>query len=243
MTEYATEHAEQIRHAFLSHEYLAPDAAAVLARVEVLARIYRRRLRGAQAAGGAVLGTGLVTGAVALPAVLPGTGLPGGTALPGGTGNKVIDRPPAAPLPTATPTAAPTTPSPTTRTAAQRAAQQRNLHAYFQAGYGYEDAVRLAAIWNVKDKPGTVKAEAGRRLRAGENLPIRPSRQDADPARTGDPRFTPEFLAAVDAFFDAGYDYQDAAKLAVVWNSADVSQAKADAGQRILEGRPLPIAP
>ena len=59
--------ADQLREAFVAHEYLAPDAADVIAVVHERARRYRRRRRAAQSAGGAVLGAGLVAGTVAAP--------------------------------------------------------------------------------------------------------------------------------------------------------------------------------
>ncbi len=48
--------------------------------------------------------------------------------------------------------------------------------------------------------------------------------------------------AAVDAFFAAGHDYDDAVALAAVWN-VDPFEAKVTAGQRILAGETLPVAP
>ena len=50
-----TNHGDQLREAFETHESLAPDPAAVYARVQELSRNYKRRRRGAQIAGGAVL--------------------------------------------------------------------------------------------------------------------------------------------------------------------------------------------
>src|ERR1700722_6158811 len=65
--------ADQLREAFVAHEYLAPDAADVIAVVHEKARRYRRRRRAAQSAGGAVLGAGLVAGTVAAPGWLNST--------------------------------------------------------------------------------------------------------------------------------------------------------------------------
>ena len=47
--EVVTEHGDQLREAFETHEHLAPDPAAVYARVQELSRGYQRRRRGAQA--------------------------------------------------------------------------------------------------------------------------------------------------------------------------------------------------
>ena len=44
------------------------------------------------------------------------------------------------------------------------------------------------------------------------------------------------------AFFDAGYDYEDAVRLGALWN-VDTDQAKATAGSRLLAGEELPFTP
>jgi hypothetical protein len=203
-----TDHGDQLREAFETHEKLAPDPAAVYARVQELARTYHRRRRTAQAAGGAVLGAGLIAGAMNLPTLLPGT--------PHDTVAVVA---PAA--------SGPATPSP--------AEVQKAWDAYFGAGYDYDDALTLAKIWHSKDDVGTDKAEAGRRLLAGQTLPIKPTPGDhpgTDPA--ADP---------VDAFFAAGYSYDDAVKLARLWHTSDPYQAKIAAGKKLLAGETLPIRP
>ena len=45
-----------------------------------------------------------------------------------------------------------------------------------------------------------------------------------------------------EAFWDAGYTYDDVLTLDALWNSDDV-ETKARAGQMILDGEPLPILP
>jgi hypothetical protein len=207
-----THHGEQLREAFETHEHLAPDPAAVYARVQELARTYRRRRRSAQAAGGAVLGAGLIAGAIQLPAILPGQ-----------PGNSVTMVAPAA--------------APVTSPTPSEADRDKQWDAYFAAGYGYEDALRLAKAWNRTADVGAIKAEAGRRLLAGETLPIQPSPQEPDDA------VDPEDAARFEAFFFAGYDWDDAVKLAKLWKIADVGQAKAEAGKRLLAGKKLPIKP
>jgi hypothetical protein len=47
----------------------------------------------------------------------------------------------------------------------------------------------------------------------------------------------------IDAFFAAGYDYNDAVKLARLWKSKDAYQAKIEGGKRLLAGQTLPIRP
>ena len=211
------EDADQLRDAFVAHEYLAPDAAEVIAVVHERARRYRRRRRAVQGAGGAVLGAGLVAGTVAAPGWLNAT-----TARHSGSSISL-----AAPAPQLNSSASA---SPSPLTAAQ---QEQALNAYFAAGYDYNDALALAQLWHLSGDPTTIKAEAGRRLLAGQKLPITPS---------------PEAIASaadatnVDAFFAAGYTYEDAVGLAQLWKLSDPYQAKIDAGGKLLAGVTLPIA-
>jgi hypothetical protein len=207
-----TEHGEQLRETFETHEKLAPDPAAVYARVQELSRAYQRRRRGAQVAGTAVLGAGLIAGAIQLPSVLAGTSGGGGFAAP------------ASPIPSVAPSYS-------------QAELDEGWAAYFTAGYGYDDAVRLAALWRTDKNIGLVKAEAGRRLLAGEALPIQPHPDPSVPA-------TPDAAtAALKAFFHAGYVYDDAVQLARLWNLPDPSDAKVAAGRKLAAGEQLPIRP
>jgi len=208
--------ADQLREAFVAHEYLAPDAAEVIAVVHERARRYRRRRRAVQGAGGAVLGAGLVAGTVAAPGWLNDTS--------GRHGGSTISL--AAPPPLSSPVA-----SPSPLTAAQ---QEQALNAYFAAGYDYNNALALAQLWHMTGDPTTVKAEAGRRLLAGQKLPIA-----ASPAAVASAADT----ADINAFFAAGYTYQDAVGLAQLWKISDPYQAKIDAGAKLLAGVTLPIAP
>jgi hypothetical protein len=209
------DHGAELREAFETHEHLAPDPAAVYARVQELARTYQRRRRGAQAAGGAVLGVGLIAGAINLPGLLPAR--PYDTVAVG-----------------AAPASAVPAPALSASTSPSEEELQKRWDAYFAAGYDYEDALRLAKIWNSKDEVGAVKAEAGRRLLAGETLPVKP-----DPANVADAKET----ARVDAFFAAGYGYDDAVELAKLWKKSDAYAAKVEAGKRLLAGDTLPIKP
>jgi len=198
---------DQLREAFAAHEDLAPDPAAVYARVQDLARTYKRRRRGAQIAGGAVLSAGLVAGVVTVPSLLanrPGTG--------------VSQVAPAA--------------APTTRAPLSKAEQQQGWDAYFAAGYGYDDAVKLAQLWNSTDKIGDVKAAAGLRLLAGETLPIKPDPKNIEAAKN---------QKYIDTFFDAHYTYDDAAQLAKIWKIKDAGQAKVVGGKKLAAGEKLPI--
>ncbi|RZU54435.1 hypothetical protein EV385_6386 [Krasilnikovia cinnamomea] len=206
---------EQLRGAFEAHEHPTPDPGAVYARVQQLSRTYRRRRRGVQAAGGAVLGAGLIAGAINLPTLLPGRPADGVSIV----------------LPAAAPSAS-------ASSAPSGAELQREFDAYFSAGYDYDDAVKLAKLWNSTGDIGSVKAEAGRRLLAGQTLPFAPTPggavTSAPPSRE---------QSQLDAFFGAGYDYNDAVKLAKLWRLPDPYSAKVAAGKRLLAGEPLPIKP
>jgi hypothetical protein len=109
--------------------------------------------------------------------------------------------------------------------------QAQELSAFFNAGYVYADAEQLAKLWNQTDIT-RVKAEAGGKLLDGETLPVQPS---------GDP-VTPADKDVV-AFFNAGYDYNDAVALAGIWHTTDAYQAKIKGGKRIEDGESLPIPP
>jgi hypothetical protein len=105
------------------------------------------------------------------------------------------------------------------------------LTAYFNAGYDYNDAVALGKAWN-ETNISAIKSEAGQKLLDGATLPVQPS---------GTPVSAPD--KNVEAFFNAGYTYNDAVKLGKIWNESDTYQVKADAGKKLLDGQTLPIAP
>jgi hypothetical protein len=209
------ENAEQLREVFAAHEFLAPDPSTVRAGIRSRARVYAKRRRAAQAAGGAVLGAGIVAGSVAMPGLVRSGGAHGSVQ--------------AGDVPALAGTA-PTSPSPLS-------SQERDSDwaAYFAAGYNYDDALTLAKLWNMSGDPGTIKAEAGRRLLAGQTLPIKPSKPTAASSAAD--------TADVNAFFDAGYTYDDAVTLSKLWKTSDAYQTKIDAGRKLLAGQPLPMAP
>jgi hypothetical protein len=212
-----SDHGEQLREAFETQEHQTPDPAAVYARVMELSTSYKRRRRGLQIAGGSVLGAGLLVTAFQVPNMLP-------HAASGGSGTSVE-------------VAAAPTPSPTL----SQAEQQKAWDAYFQAGYGYDDALKLSQLWHVKDI-GTVKAEAGEKLLAGEKLPFAPLPQPTD---TYDPGTAVSLKegAIVDAFYTSGYDANDAAKLAKIWKLDTAYAAKVKGGTELLDGKKLPVKP
>lgn len=116
--------------------------------------------------------------------------------------------------------------------------------AFWGAGYTAEDVDALAALWQT----GVVetKARAGQLLIDGQPVPLPPSGpvQDVSADATGgtaDEGPSPD-LAALDAYFAAGYTYDDAVALGALW-STEVDETKARAGQLLLEGQTLPVAP
>lgn len=211
-----TDRGEQLREAFETHETLAPDPAAVYARVQELSRTYKRRRRGAQVAGTAALGAGLIAGAIQLPSVLAGRSGDAGVA-------------------------APASAVPAFDSSYSQEELERGWAAYAEAGYGYDEAVRLAALWRFDKNISLVKAEAGQRLLAGETLPIRPQPDPSVPA-TADAKPDHD-AAALQAFFNAGYAWEDAVKLAKLWKLSDPADAKVAAGRKLAAGEQLPIKP
>jgi hypothetical protein len=117
---------------------------------------------------------------------------------------------------------------------------QQRWDAYFQAGYDYDDAVRLSKLWQTNAEIGLVKAEAGRRLLAGETLPFAAT---PDPEPSGEPVENSEEQKQIQAFFYAGYTYDEAVKLAKLWKLSDPSDAKYLAGKKLLAGEKLPVKP
>jgi hypothetical protein len=113
-------------------------------------------------------------------------------------------------------------------------AESPALNAYFGGGYDYNDALSLGKLWNETDI-NAIKTEAGQKLLDGQTLPIKPS---SGPVEVISAKTTAE----VNAFFNAGYTYNDAVKLGALWNE-DSWHAKADGGQKLLDGQTLPIAP
>jgi hypothetical protein len=145
---------------------------------------------------------------------------------------------------------------------------------FLTAGYDYQDAVTLAAMWNETDIIH-VKAQAGQKLMDGQTLPIKPSGStspDVISNTASSARAKAEMLSkamkdgktvlltgkagsasasdtevsgtpALDAYFAAGYDYNDAVTLGNLWNDSNIGQVKTDAGQKLLDGQTLPIQP
>lgn len=218
-------HQDQLREAMKAHEHLAPEPAAVYARVQELAKSYRRRRLIAQTAGGAVLGAAVITGAFQFPNLFPGETAP--------SGGVPIVQPAAsptskAPPPRVVPSSVPGAEDPTFTAAEERARDK-----YFAEGYSAEEAETLGKLWKMKDIDD-VKTKAGQLLLAGKKLPVRPSAAGVTDASEE---------AQTRAFFDEGYDVDDAAALARLWKLPTPYDAKVAAGKKILAGETLPIQP
>ncbi|MFI5891681.1 hypothetical protein ACIA5D_16375 [Actinoplanes sp. NPDC051513] len=219
-----TEHADQLREAFETYENQAPDPVAVYARVQELSTKYKRRRRGLQVAGGTALAAIAVAGVVTLPNLLPGNARnTSSISFPAG--------------------AVPTSAAPSAIPSMSQADLERYWRAYFAAGYGYDDAVKLADLWHVNAEIGNVKAEAGRRLLAGETLPFPGTPNPVDPPADPDDPAIKAAQAQLDAFFGAGYTWDEAVKLAKIWHLKDPSDAKTMAGKKLLAHETLPVKP
>lgn len=112
------------------------------------------------------------------------------------------------------------------------------LAAYFLgSGYTFEDAQVLARHWGVGI--GEAKARAGSELKTVGVLPF------VDVARPAAATPTPQDTARFDAFFEAGYDYDDSVLLARHWGfgSDGFAEAKLKAGGLLLDHQQLPGVP
>ncbi|MFS0700184.1 hypothetical protein AB6N24_09460 [Cellulomonas sp. 179-A 4D5 NHS] len=115
---------------------------------------------------------------------------------------------------------------------------REQYEAFWGAGHTVEDVDALSALWDLGVTE--TKAKAGQLLLEGQALPLEDvTRVPLDLSESGlpvegdDPR---------DAFWDAGYTYEDAVALSELW-SVDVYETKAQAGQLILDGEELPLRP
>jgi len=213
---------DQLNETFAAHEHLAPNAADVLARANVLARSYRRRRRAAQATGASVLSAGIVAGSVAIPGLKWHQGSTSGVSTAAGSAGSLSSGSSfgsATPIPSKSPTYS----------------QDQALTEYFADGYDYNNAAALASLWHETDT-NAVKVKAGLLLLQGNKLPVSPN----NPPESAAQKTQNE---DIDAFFAAGYTYDDALSLGSLWNETDVLQIKTEAGQKLLAGETLPIQP
>ncbi|GAA2478120.1 hypothetical protein [Winogradskya humida] len=221
------DHGDQLRAAFQTRENETPDPAAVFQRVTELSRTYKRRRRGLQVTGGAVLGAGLIAGAFQLPGIIPASHNSNSSMVaPAGPG--LSPAPSFSPTPSA---------SPTPEESPASSAEDKARDAFFEAGYGYDEAVTLAKHWKISTEDiGEAKVKAGELILAHKKLPagVKPDPAVAESMKN-------EKYA--EAFFNAGYDFGDAAKLADTWNLKDSYDAKVMGGKKILAGEPMPFQP
>jgi hypothetical protein len=261
---------ERLSETFESHGEQTPDPAAVYARVEELSRSYKWRRRGIQIAGGVVVAGGLIAGFTlvgnngatpapagnAIVAAAPATSAApvsdeealkayfaagyhyddavalakawqstsGIGVIKADAGRKLLSGEglPFKPLPYTEPTVDP----------AQVQAMSAQLTAFFDTGYTWDDAVAFAKLWKIKD-PSDAKVAAGKKIIAHEKLPFAPKPANVAAAKEN---------KKLDAFYSAGYQPADAAKLAEIWHVTP-SQAKAQAGEKLIKGEALPIKP
>ncbi|NMO52393.1 hypothetical protein HH310_14465 [Actinoplanes sp. TBRC 11911] len=261
---------ERLSETFESHEDQTPDPAAVYARVEELSRSYKWRRRGIQIAGGVVVAGGLIAGftlvgnhnatpapagnsivaaapatsaapvsdevamqaffdrgyhyedAVALAKAWQSTDSIG--VIKADAGRKLLSGEglPFKPLPYTEPTVDPK----------QVEADSAALDAFFNTGYVWTDAEQFAKLWKIKD-PSDAKIAAGKKIINHEKLPIAPKPANVTAAKEN---------KKLEAFWLAGYQAADAEKLAKIWH-VSASVAKAEAGQKLIDGQTLPIKP
>lgn len=104
--------------------------------------------------------------------------------------------------------------------------------ALWDAGYTWGDAQHLAELWGLEMMEA--KARAGQALLDGQTLPITPGTY---PEAGADPE-----SVAADAFWRAGYTFEDAEQLAALWE-IESWETKIRAGQALLDGQTLPVPP
>jgi len=102
--------------------------------------------------------------------------------------------------------------------------------ALWGAGYGNEEIDALAALWGT-DQTQT-KSRIGQMLIDGVEVPIAPG--SVPSYNPGEDQY--------EAFWAAGYTYEDLLALAELWG-LEQFDAKMRAGQAVLDGEPLPFPP
>ncbi|MDY1003886.1 hypothetical protein [Curtobacterium sp. CFBP9011] len=109
--------------------------------------------------------------------------------------------------------------------------EAKDINAYYAAGYGYEDALDLAVLWNSADRPHA-KTTAGAALIAGRALPFAPGQGFAR-SYTEAQRLRAFALTESD---DPGLP----ARLAASWRISEQA-AKVKAGGLALANQPVPL--
>lgn len=103
---------------------------------------------------------------------------------------------------------------------------------FFAFGYTDTDVAVLAEEWSVGTREAKLKA--GSELKTVGVLPFVDVATSSGGAQDE---------AWVGAFFDAGYDYDDAVVLAELWGLGEPYEAKLKAGSLLAAGEPLPETP
>ncbi|MDR7383041.1 hypothetical protein [Promicromonospora iranensis] len=104
--------------------------------------------------------------------------------------------------------------------------------AFWGAEYTAGDLVALRDLWNVDSLEA--KARAGQLILDGNAVPVAPGSHGSDEEL----RFPT--VAEQDAFREAGYTYEDAKRLADLWQ-VGADEAKARAGDMLLDGETPPL--
>lgn len=135
----------------------------------------------------------------------------------------------AAQHPVKVPSPAPKAPSP----APKAATVDEQLEAYFEAGYDWEDAELIARLWGgPPTTPYDVKLSVGGKLLEGAKVPVLPDETAWDVSED----------VALEAYVNNGYDFDDARRLARLWDGdQDIVDVKVTAGRKILAGITLPV--
>ncbi len=113
--------------------------------------------------------------------------------------------------------------------------------AFWASDYTNDDVAALSELWNT-DLIQT-KATIGQLLLDGEPVPMAPGTAPVGTDQ-GDWSTLPDGYTReqYEAFWGAGYTPEDVSALAALWNLDD-TQTKARAGQLLLDGEPVPVAP
>ena len=109
---------------------------------------------------------------------------------------------------------------------------REQYEAFWAAEYTANDVEALTELWQV-DSTGA-KARAGQMILDGKTVPVAPG---ANPDATEESSLGAE---EQEAFWGAGYTNEDAEQLAELWQ-VGVLEAKARAGEMLLDGEKLPL--
>ena len=106
--------------------------------------------------------------------------------------------------------------------------------AYTESGGTVQQALELAELWQLPSGYQAVQKAGLTLLDGGRQLPTTSSEPGAAPL---------EAARAEEAFYGAGYDVDDAERLAEVWVLDDADEAAVAGGANVLAGQDLPLDP